>query len=228
MKKALGIILGLLAIISLIGSIVIISIMIYKNNNKENKSETKYVIITFDTDGGNTVDEIKIKKGDPAELPLTSKEGYAFVGWYLDNELINETHKYQEDTTLKAKWLKSKKGVTYNVTFDTKGGNKINSVTLVCNTPIELPSNPTKDGYTFVSWADKHGKVIGNGALLTCENITLYANWIKKETIVEKTVSESSFYSEIYNSGEVVCDPGYYVPEGSWECVKMPESSEND
>lgn len=226
MKKTIGIILGILAIISLIGSIIILSYQIFKNNNKSNTKETKYITITFNTDGGNPVEELKIKKGDIAELPLTSKDGYAFIGWYLDNELISETYKYHKDTTLTAKWLKNKKGLTYTITFNTNGGNKINPITLVCNTPLELPGNPTKDGYNFISWADKHGKVIGNGALLTCENITLYANWIKKETIIEKTVSESSFYSEIYNSGEVVCDPGYYIPEGSWECVKMPESSE--
>ncbi|MBQ5343498.1 MAG: InlB B-repeat-containing protein, partial [Oscillospiraceae bacterium] len=36
---------------------------------------------------------------------------------------------------------------------------------------------PTKSGYAFLGWYDKNDHWIGEGALLACEDITLYAHY---------------------------------------------------
>ncbi len=41
---------------------------------------------------------------------------------------------------------------TYQVTFDTNGGNTISSVEVKRNKLVTKPADPKKDGYTFVEW----------------------------------------------------------------------------
>ncbi|MBR4928530.1 MAG: InlB B-repeat-containing protein, partial [Oscillospiraceae bacterium] len=45
-----------------------------------------------------------------------------------------------------------------------------------------LPT-PTRSGYKFICWLDKNYVPISEGANLTCEDITLYAHWVKLFTV---------------------------------------------
>ena len=160
--------------------------------------EEKTFKITFDSNGGSKINPITVICNRKLELPEEpSKKGYTFIKWtekkdkkdkkddgeetakeVLDGQLLP-----CEDITLIANWEKEKTN-TYTVTFDSKGGSKVSSITVDCDKTITLPKTPTRDGYTFVSWADINGKVILDGALLYCEDVTLYANWEKKEEVV--------------------------------------------
>ena len=48
--------------------------------------------------------EDKVEKGKTITLPQTTKEGFAFMGWYIGDELITENKTYDKDVTLKARW----------------------------------------------------------------------------------------------------------------------------
>ena len=150
----------------------------------------KKVTISFDTDGGSSVSAIEIKKGERITLPETQKEGYNLDGWFLNDERVTDKTTYDKDTTLKAKWI-SKDVETFTVTFDTDGGSKIDSIKVVCGKELSLPTNPTKSGYKFLSWVDKNETPIYDKALLTCEDITLKANWEKEETKQKETKTEA-------------------------------------
>ncbi|MBQ7666057.1 MAG: M4 family metallopeptidase [Synergistaceae bacterium] len=71
----------------------------------------------------------------------------------------------------------------YTVTFDTDGGSEIASINVASGSTIEMPVQPTKEGYIFIAWykdknfneAFKFGE---NGDKIT-GNITLYALWLK-------------------------------------------------
>jgi uncharacterized repeat protein (TIGR02543 family) len=52
------------------------------------------------------------------------------------------------DVTITATWTANK----YTITYDTAGGGKIDSVTRDYGTSVELPANPTREGYTFTGW----------------------------------------------------------------------------
>ena len=67
------------------------------------------------------------------------------------------------------------------ITFNSKGGSEVKNITLECDKTLSLPKNPTRDGYTFRTWEDKHGTPILSGAKLSCEDVTLYAVWDKNE-----------------------------------------------
>lgn len=52
------------------------------------------------------------------------------------------------------------------ITFDTKGGSKIDSITINKETELTLPKEPTRDGYVFKGWVDKNETPIYNKVLL--------------------------------------------------------------
>lgn len=168
----------------------------------------KKVVIKFDSDGGVVVESIEIKKGETINLPNTTKEGFIFNGWYLDNTKVSNETKYDKDTTLKANWLKEN-AKTFTITFDSNGGSKVESITLECGEELVLPNNPTKEGYKFLSWIDKNNVTVNDNALLACENTSLKANWEKAETNKEKakdttTTKETKEQTKIYT-----CPSGY-------------------
>ena len=69
---------------------------------------------------------------------------------------------------------------TITITFDTKGGSIIDSITIGKDAELTLPKEPTRDGYTFKGWVDKNETPIYNKVLLI-EDTTLYAVWEKVE-----------------------------------------------
>ena len=70
---------------------------------------------------------------------------------------------------------------TYTVTFDTLGGNLLESITINEGECIKDIEEPTKEGYLFVSWL-KDGIEYDIKKPIT-KDITLTANWIETPEI---------------------------------------------
>lgn len=153
----------------------VVCYLVFKGSN----DDKKYVTVSFDSDGGTEVASQKVEKGSKITLPLSTKEGYTLDGWYNGEEKVTGDTTYSENTTLKAKWLDEVK--VFTVTFDSKGGSSVNPLTVKCDETLKLPQNPTKSGYTFGHWEDINGTPILEGALLACEDVTLYAKWNENE-----------------------------------------------
>lgn len=140
--------------------------------------------IKFDSNGGNKIDSIEVKNGKITSLPIPEREGYTFVGWFNGTKEIENGDTISKDITLKAKWKKlanaSKK--EFIVTFDTDGGSKVSKQTISENGKVKKPANPTKDGYTFISWT-LNSKTYNFNQKVT-SNITLKATWKKNATEV--------------------------------------------
>ena len=66
-------------------------------------------------------------------------------------------------------------GKKYTVTFDTQGGTAIESVEVKKKKTIQKPTDPTKEGYTFVEWL-LEGETFDFNTKIT-EDITLIAKW---------------------------------------------------
>ncbi|MBO5431481.1 InlB B-repeat-containing protein, partial [Methanocorpusculum sp.] len=108
-------------------------------------------------------------------LPPT-KTGYTFYGWHI---AIPSTMP-ANNVTIMALWNITQ----YNVTFNTMDGSEIPILKVNYSETIgeRAPANPTKHGYNFEGWyneSDCTNKwiMIGNGAGVVTDNITLYANW---------------------------------------------------
>ena len=153
------------------------------NNNKEDdkkedpKKET--VTITFNSNGGESLEPITVEKGLTKNLPIPGRDGYNFDGWYIGATLIESDYKFTENVTVTAKWTEDIR--TMRISYNTNGGSAVASQVVTCNKPLSLPANPTRDGYTFSHWALSNGNIVNNGGIIKCQNTTLYAKWEKNK-----------------------------------------------
>ena len=132
--------------------------------------------ITLNPNGG-TLPEFSLVEG--AALPIPTKTGYTFVGWYENQELTgvpvadiptNNT----ENLNFYAKWTAN----TYTVIFDANGGSvDPTSAVTVAGKLTSLPT-PTYDGYNFLGWYTQKdgGDKVTTDTVFTMDS-TIYAHW---------------------------------------------------
>ena len=114
------------------------------------KFKRNRVKITYDLSGGTSTVEVEIDKGETPERPKDpTKFGYNFVGWTLDGQQYNFDFPLESDTTIKALWEAT---VYVKVTYDTDGGNEINSEMIPENTTLSKLPTPIKEDYDFECW----------------------------------------------------------------------------
>ena len=145
--------------------------------------------ITFDSDGGSKVEAIVGEAGIEIAAPTDpTKEGYKFLGWYLNDVEYEFTVMPEINITLTAKWEEVETPgpgpdpvVTYTLTFDVNGGVALvdNKLTGEAGTAITLPL-ASREGYTFLGWYN--GEVKFEETQMPAENITLVAKWEEVET----------------------------------------------
>ena len=139
--------------------------------------------MTLDANGGKFKDgeQIFVIKTDGktvAELPdAPIKEGYSFIGWYLDKEGNKSAEELLSKAitttvTLYAKW-------GYAITFNSNGGSETNSIIDIGGAEISAPDEPEKTGYVFSGWFTDDGTFEDEFIFETMpqQNITLYAKW---------------------------------------------------
>jgi len=114
------------------------------------KYELNVVTIKYELDGGLGLSFETIPKNTTIPIPNTpTKEGYKFLKWTLNNKEFSFDTKITKDITLKAVW----EPIEYiYVTFDSNGGNTIESRKLEKYSKINILPVPTKEGYKFIGW----------------------------------------------------------------------------
>jgi uncharacterized repeat protein (TIGR02543 family) len=135
--------------------------------------------ITFETNGGNSLQTQTYNFSASLTVPTPTKVGHAFKGWFNDIELteaFNLSSMPASNLTLYAYWIINQ----YSINFETNGGNSIPSIIADYGDTVIPPLNPTKEGYVFGGWYSNptltEATVIPN--IITAANLTLYANWI--------------------------------------------------
>ena len=189
--------------------------------NDIEKDIKEAITITFDTKGGSIIDSITIGKDTELILPKEpTRDGYVFKGWVDKNEnpIYNKVL-LAEDTTIYAIWEKDETSNTITITFDTKGGSKINSITIGKDTGLTLPKEPTRDGYVFKGWVDKNETPIYNKVLLA-EDTTFYAIWEQVEN--KKTNTNKSNQNANNNNENPI------LPEEKPPVVEKTQAEKND
>ena len=115
---------------------------------------TNYYTITFDTDGGSSIDSIVVANNDTLEEPASpTKEGYTFLYWELDGEEYDFTTKVTSDITLTAIWEENKTSSNNNSTNNpsnnssNNSGNNTNSSSKInLNNNISITEYHVNDG----------------------------------------------------------------------------------
>lgn len=142
-----------------------------------NDSNDKFSI-TYNLNGYGENNVITDVAKLPDELPTPNYSGYQFMGWYYEDDTkALEGTILKDDVTLYAKWEKI---TTYNVTFDSVSGSKVDDILdVVKDSKISKPADPVKKGFEFEGWfkeSDYKNEWNFNSDIVE-KNLTLYAKW---------------------------------------------------
>ena len=139
---------------------------------EKTKPQQKYVIVTFNANGGNVSTSIMaVEKGKAyGTLPTATRDGYKFLGWYNGTTLVKSTDICNKDVTLMAKWEKIKddtKPVT-KITLNETKKSIVKGTSFTLQAIVE-PYNATNKNViwtssnTKVATVDVNGKVTAKG-----------------------------------------------------------------
>jgi len=154
-----------------------------------------YYSVYFDAQGGDFVPKQTIKQYDTVNYVVTAREGYEFLGWYLNGQKYDFNTPVTRTITLIAKWKKINNdkpvvNTKHTVYFDSNGGTYIKSQTIYDGNYANKPSNPTKNCYKFDGWyTDKNLNYLYDFNTPVKKDITLYAKWINDGSCSKYTVS---------------------------------------
>ena len=181
-KKKNKIILPIILIIILLLAIgTIIFFLINKNNKKESPTNSNEITISFNTNGGEQIKELTVKKEEEITLPTPTKKGFTFLGWYQGGKKIEGKVKFSENTVLLAKWENNNSKKEYTITFSPPG--ELATITLKCGLPLFLEDTkvPEREYEWFQGWTNKAtGVKYISGQILECQDTVFEAYWIKK------------------------------------------------
>lgn len=216
MKKSkirviIGVILSLIILVILVALIFNTSALIKNTNNKNNE---------YPKEKNNTIEIIDLTKNNSDISCLNEEEFYkdeTYIYYLPCNSkyisVIYNEEKFDIKTALTNKIIKLTDLDKYNIkyikkeipkeetnkiitiSFDTKGGSKVDSISLDNNQTFRLPENPTYNGYIFKGWIDKNNNKITNETIFK-EDTTLYAIWEKVDkknnVVTEKPTNNNS------------------------------------
>lgn len=124
--------------------------------------------------------------GDEVTLPIPTRTGYTFGGWYNNSNLVgtNFTTISNNETGNKEFWAKWEVN-TYGITLNVNGGeiNSGNITNYTYDILAILPQDVTKTGYTFGGWFNNEaceGTAITQISKGTIGAKTYYAKWTAK------------------------------------------------
>ena len=165
--------------------------------------------------------------GTAVTLPVPTKNGYKFEGWYDNAEFTGVTvteisAAATGDKTYYAKWVAEQ----YTITFNTDGGAFVETPisSYIYGTTATLPV-PTKNGYKFEGWYDNAEFTgtalteISDGAI---GDKVFYAKW-RKESIVENLEVLDAFKNKVDVTKLIDEQGNTTVTVMAKENVTMPE-----
>jgi len=154
--------------------------------------------ITFETNGGSTIEEQIVYRNYPVVKPQSPvKDNFIFDDWYIENENFETPWNFSAipsgSITLYANWTPI---YTYTVTFDKNGGDTDSdpqSVTVMPGSLITAPDvPPVKDGFGFAGWYTEAECITkwDFAQDVVTDNITLYALWIHNCVTISLSMEE--------------------------------------
>lgn len=134
--------------------------------------------LTFNTDGGIEISSVKVGVDSEYELPIPTRDGYSFAGWYLNSDFTGEavtSIKLNGNVTIYAKWEQL---IAINLDLD---GGSCETTTIygkVGDNVLNLVSNivPTKSGVKFGAWFINETELTSS-TKLTAKGLTLKAKY---------------------------------------------------
>lgn len=227
MKKSkirviIGVILSLIILVILV-ALILNNRPIIKNKNDEYPKEKNNTIEIIDLTKNNSdiscLNEEEFYKDETYIYYLPCNSKYISViyndeKYDIKTALTNKIIKLTDLDKYNIKYIKkeiSKEETNKIITisFDTKGGSKLDSISLDNNQTFRLPENPTYNGYIFKGWLDKNNNKITNETIFK-EDTTLYAIWEKvdkKNNVVTEKPTNSNSVNNNQNNENTSKEP---------------------
>lgn len=144
------------------------------------KWEKNVFQVKFDTGYDYSINDKNVILNQIVEEPTIKREGYKFLGWYLNDELYDFTTPITSDITLIAKWDVVQYIIRFNTNTDDEIANRyVNHGTYLTEPVLEL------EGYEFLGWFFK-GELYDFTKPVTA-NATLSARFeMKDEKVLEE------------------------------------------
>lgn len=224
-RVIIGVILSLIILVILVALILNTSPIIKNTNNKNDE---------YPKEKNNTIEIIDLTKNNSDISCLNEEEFYKdekYIYYLPCNSkyisVIYNEEKFDIKTALTNKIIKLTDLDKYNIkyikkeiskeetnkiitiSFDTKGGSKVDSISLDNNQTFRLPENPTYNGYIFKGWLDKNNNKITNETIFK-EDTTLYAIWEKvdkKNNVVTEKPTNSNSVNNNQNNENTSKEP---------------------
>ena len=141
---------------------------------------TKFIRLDYIVDGGTLSEDALtvLRVTETYDLPVPTKEGYTFGGWFADKDYggaaLTKLENPENDLTLYAKWNIKE----YTITFLTQGGSEVAAQKVAHGQLITIPEPPVKEGCRFLGWfADEEGTSEFSLYNPVEGDVTLYAKW---------------------------------------------------
>ena len=134
----------------------------------------KYTV-TFNSNGGSTVDNQIVEYGQTAMNPIAKRDGFALEYWYLtdENRAFDFNSLIVENLTLQAKWVSGK----HTVFYITNGGRQIANQ-CVGHDATTSESVTTREHYVLTGWyMDAELNNVYNFETPVSGDLKLYAKW---------------------------------------------------
>lgn len=150
--------------------------------------------VTFNSQGGTAVASAKVNWGSKVSVPtVPTREGYTFNRWCTSSAgttAYDFSSAVKSNITLYATWTQ----INYTITFNSNGGTSVANQTVAYGKTATKPTNPTRTGYTFVSWYTDANCTVGyNFSTAVKKNTTLYAKWTVNSYLVTFNVQGGTF-----------------------------------
>lgn len=186
-------------------AVMALFILIAASGCKENQKEYYEVHIrnTYVSD----INYFSFVKGEKVERPADPvREGYTFVGWYVNDEIWDfENDIIERDTDIVAKWEPIKYNITYHLNNGEQDTSNPNTFTFE-NEVIYLQS-PSRTGYEFTGWHLDESLTDDpiDSFIPSSEDIELYASWKANRYYVDYVLT----YPSKQKIRDIIIDSSY-------------------
>ena len=179
------------------------------------EAKWNYFKINYNLNGGinNEDNPTHFSNGDFINLLPATKQGYDFIGWQYDNEIISKIDStYLSDVILDAIW----EDHIYSINYELNGGtnNLENPIGYTINDKDIILKSPTKEGYIFDGrYSDsEYSNKVSYIDVSSLEDIYLYAKWINefdfynavKPTLIENYFTYGVYPQSVVNDDELI------------------------
>ncbi len=168
-------------------------------------------VVTLDANNGSVYPtQVTVNYDQNYSLPIPTRNGYEFNGWYSGITKINNsgTWTYDSNKSIVASWTPIDYSITYNLNNGTNDPSNPNSYTIEDSFVFK---NPSREGYSFAGWFDNSDNQIAQIAVGTTGSLALTAHWSVNQNVLTVTSEDTSKGTVSITSGSGYSDESITV-----------------